>query len=374
MVTEIKGILMNRDVPTLKIEGVLKTNEGRFYELSFTNYEILNEIMCPIVVNKTLSKERNINNLNYWFSKRLISNRRSFKKVKELKFNELYPHFLNMSDHYWIRYDNEEWKDVSYFYNVPDDSFGKMSFSKNPNIETFYVPNDAPEITTNGVQNKRWVLKAEMPIGNLYALRKRNSKKIGTEVYSDVLSTAILKKIGAIEFVPYSLVIDNGEIASECINFINVDTELVTATSILSVVDKVKDEGIYETLIRAGDMYHIPNVKEHIDNIINVNEILHNEDCNTGNIAFIRDKDGKFIGGSPIYDFGFAFLTTEGNVKNIFEKRRSYLKSKDKLMKMSNKEIIKIAEEYNFGEDDQRFKDIFMARVKEMEKGTRYAF
>lgn len=375
MITEIKGVLMNRNIPTLKIEGILKINEGHFYELNFTKFEILDELMAPIVVNKTLSDERNLRNLNYWFSKRFISSKRKFKKVKELKFNELYPHFLNMSDHYWIRYDEEEkWEDVSYFYNVPDDSLGKLAFSKNPNINTFYVPYDAPEITTNGVQDKRWVLKAEMPMGNLYALRKRNSKKLGTEVYSDILATAILTKLGLVEFTPYYLTIDNGEIASECMNFINVDTEMVTATSLLSVINKKENETLFETLVRAGDIYHIPDMKKHLDNIISVNELLHNEDCNTGNIAFIRDKNGNFLGGSPIYDFGFAFLTTENNVKNIFEERRSYLKEKDKIIKMSKKDIKEIIAEYDFGIDDNKIKDILFARLGEQEKGVRYTF
>lgn len=375
MIAEIKGVLMNRDVPTLKIEGILKVNEGRFYELNFTKFEILDELMAPIVVNKTLSDERNLRNLNYWFSKRFISSKRKFKKVKELKFDELYPHFLNMSDHYWIRYDEgEKWKDVSYFYNVPDDSLGKLAFSKNPNINTFYVPYDAPEITTNGVQDKRWVLKAEMPMGNLYALRKRNSKKLGTEVYSDILATAILTKLGLVEFTPYYLTIDNSEIASECMNFINVDTEMVTATSLLSVINKKENETLFETLVRAGDVYHIPDMKKHLDNIISVNELLHNEDCNTGNIAFIRDKNGKFLGGSPIYDFGFAFLTTENNVKNIFEERRSYLKEKDRIIKMPKKEIKEIIAEYDFGIDDNKIKDILFARLGEQEKGVRYTF
>lgn len=375
MVAEIKGTIMNRNVPTIKVEGILKINDGRFYELNITKYELLNEIMAPIVVNKTLPEERNLKNLNYWFSKRLISNKRKFKKVKELKFDELYPHFLNMSDHYWIRYDEDEkWEDVSYFYNVPDESLGKLAFSKNPHINTFYVPYDSPEITTNGVQDKRWVLKAEMPMGNLYALRKRNSKKIGTEVYSDILATAILTKLGVVEFAPYTLTVDNGEIASECMNFINVDTELVTATNLLSVIDKRENESLYETLARVGDVYHIPGMRNHLDNIISINELLHNEDCNTGNIAFIRDKDGKFIGGSPIYDFGFAFLTTEGNVKNIFEDRRNYLKEKDRIKKMPKKEMKQIVEEYDFGVEDNHVKDILLARLSEQEKGVRYTF
>lgn len=374
MISEIKGTLMNRDIPVLKIEGILKINEARFYEIVFTKEEILNELMCPIVVNKTLSAERNLANLNYWFNKRLMSKKRTFKKVKELTFDELYPHFLCMSDHYWIQYDNEKWEDVSYFFNVPDKSLGEFSFSKNPNIEKFHITNNAPELTTNGIQNKRWVLKAEMPMGNLYALRKRNSKKLGTEVYSDVLATAILKKLGTIEFVPYNLVIDENELASECLNFINVDTELVTATSLLSVVNKKENENIYDTLIRIGDIYHIPGVSNHIDTIINVNEILHNEDCNTGNIAFIRNREGKFIGGSPIYDFGFAFLTTDGKVKNIFEQRRIALKSKDKLIKISKKEIEKIMEDYNFGIDNDNFKEIVETRLHERENGVRYSF
>lgn len=335
---------MNRDLPTVNFEGELKIGEGAFYNLKFTKIEIIDNLMSPLIVNNTLSEENNIKNLNNWFSKRLFSVKRKIPHTDRISFEDEYPHFFSMSDNYWIKYnENEKWEELSFFTseNVSN-NMGNYLFSNNRYIRTLNVPHDAPEITTNGVQDKRWIFKLTTPMGNLFALRKRASKKLGTEVWADVISSNILKNIGfAIDYIPYSLVIDNGMIASECLNFITKDTEFVSATQILTVTPKVEGEDLYQTLIRAGKIYNIPDVEIYLNNMMYADELLFNEDRNTGNIGFIRDSNGAFIKCAPLFDFGFSFLNVSDPAqKNIFTKKRREL-HKEEVIKKPNYDIVK---------------------------------
>lgn len=365
---EINATLMNKTNPVIRFKGFLKIGAPGIYGLDFTDIDILDEKRSPILINTNFSKERNIENLNYWIKKRFFSPRRKIPHTLKIEYEDAYPHLFSMSDQYWIRYsDEEKWEDFNYFTNKANDNFGRYLFSHNKYVQRIRIPHDAPELTTNGIQNKRWVLKmADNELGNMYALHKRSSKELGTEVYADVIVSNLLKKIQIMNFAECTLVIDSSEVASECMNFISQNTELVPASHLLLVTPKSNNEDVYDALIKAGDIYGIPDVKDFLNSMIYVDALVNNEDRNTGNIGFIRDDEGNFLSCAPLYDFGFSFLKEKEDtaVKGIFSARRKQL-IQDKIIDKPDRQILRTEIKDLEGPGTDRVKKLIEIRAKE---------
>lgn len=372
-VEQINGaLLMNMDTPILEFNGTLEFGgtHGLYY-LTFDSVTIHNYIIAPIVVNKGFDEKVQREKLTKWFNKRLFSGRRALPHTDNIVFGEKYPNFFSLSDQYWIKYDgkdtNESWQNLSFFKRRADTTFGDYLFDENKYNRTAYIRGDCPEITTGGIQNKRWICntKGEFSptIGGVYYLHKRASKQIGTEVFNDVLVSNVLAKIGGIDFLNYKLVIDNYAFTSECRNMITPTQELVTATDLLSVIHRDNLESPYDALITAGKEFGIDGMENFLKSMSFVDELIHNDDRNTGNIAFIRDcLDGSFIKPAPLFDFGYAFL--KANPADV--KKNKFIAKRKELIR--NNEIDKPDRELIQEEVSQFVREMSTEEVKKIQK------
>ncbi len=288
--------LKNNKVLTIKdIGGVLKD---------------ISKVDNPELLPLCLRKECTWETFNKWLKNRSIpDNREGIKEVIEKngdKWREI-KNYASLSDQYWIKKRDETWKKVNFFTNIYPQTIGKLFFE--PWGQASKRIEDTPDQTTNGVLRKRWIQDPETKKSSLV---KAGSRKFKQEPLSEVLVSVFVEQLGKIQSAGYDLYIEGGMMCSICENFITEDTELVPASYIYFDEEKGKNEKCYEHLIKMCEKHEIPEAEEYIKWLIFIDKYTGNTDRNLSNIAFIRDINTmKFIGPSPLYDCGNAYIDTK---------------------------------------------------------------
>ena len=309
----IKCILMNKNTPVLQLEGELITvGNTCFPFFKAEQCEIINKVLSPPAVFSGIVSKR-LEQFNMWFQKRCISANRVIPiDPKRVETDTRKPMFFSMTDQYWLQYDkHDKWEDYNYFTNPFSYVTGDALFSKSLDwVKTIPFDANSPDVTTNGVMNKRWIKDNN----NKNILLKTNSSNLFQESKSEILASAFLKDFARIPYVTYYPYIYNYSLCCACRNFITEDTEFVTAGNLFHTVkmpDAIRksEDKIYQHLLTVIAYYKIPDAIKFIEEMTVIDRIMVNQDRHLGNFGFIRNVNtGAYIGPAPLFDFGNAYF------------------------------------------------------------------
>lgn len=216
---------------------------------------------------------------------------------------------LSLSDGYWIcpREQSLQWEDINFFENKFSKDMGEILFGNK--LDTFSLR--SPDNTSDGWLKKKWII-----IDEKRCLIKGSSGR-GEEPLNEVIATNILERLH-IPHIPYKLIWEDDMPYSICENFIDANTELISAHSIYSNDKKINHVSSYEHIIRCYESLGIKNVRESIDKMLVLDYLIANTDRHMNNFGIIRDSNTlDALSVAPIFDSGTSMWM---NVPNNSDK------------------------------------------------------
>ena len=275
------------------------------------------KMIAPELLPPDLKPNLTIEDFNQWLKRRSIpDNREGLDEMKRVFGDEWLKNYryLSLSDHYWIKHREREWKSVNYFTRRYLPTIGDMAF-KPWEVLSKKIDPHSPDLTTSGVLRKRWVQAKDL---SSY-LVKAASIEYKQEPLSEVLVSVLVEQLDLphLKSAGYDLHIEGTAMCSKCKNFVTPETDLVLASQFYQDTPRPKEESVYTHLIKACEAKEIPYAKEFIDALIFIDRLTENTDRHLGNIGFLRDiKTMKFIGPAPLFDCGSAYWGTKQNLES----------------------------------------------------------
>lgn len=315
-------LLCHKDIETLLLDF---DSNGSFV----SSGEILNELHLPISIQGKI-KQKGLNRATqeWWESRSIPSSRQNLKQVLDLLgVNNLYllkkqSFGLSLSDHYWIKPINSylTYKQVNFFENSFSEELGNFLFLNSMNRTSKISP--SPELTTDGWLKKRWKI-----INNQRILLKGSSNKNNAEAYNEVFAYKACELLN-IECTPYSLINANKDeinpkLYSACPNFIDLNTELVSALDFFLLRTKTNNESDLTNFLELAKSFNMPNVLEKLSNMMVLDYLIRNEDRHYCNFGFLRNPNTlEWIGVAPLFDNGTSmnYCYEKDGLYNIISK------------------------------------------------------
>ena len=296
--------LMNKDTDVMKLEFLEDKN------LFSKVINIKNICYAPLSIYKTYKNNKDVlNEVNKWFKGRNIPIWRDdlfylLKKLNVKTADELLmkSYALSLSDQYWIKpcNSNLKYKDINFFENdfgysdFLDITFNESYIKRKINLMT-------PNNTTDGRLKKTWIIE-----NNKRVLVKGGYKDNPNAPLNEYLASMICKHLG-INHVDYGLDVINGKLVSKCENFIDSNTEFITAHSILKDELSGDYKENYERYIKILEANGINDARDNSEDMILLDYLIMNVDRHLNNFGIIRDvRDLKWISIAPIFDSGEA--------------------------------------------------------------------
>lgn len=295
----MRCILMNKNMPVVELEldddtaTILKVMKT--YELDFLPVGI--DVKAGIPNKKELNE--------WWFGRSIPASRSGLGTALE-QLGVRHPeqlllrcYGLSLSDQYWIKpSDSElEWKDINFFENNFSDDVGNILFGQ-PAAQNIDLM--SPCNTSDGWLKKKWKI-----IDTKRCLIKAGSNPYMQEPINEAFGTRLHQRLGCKNFVPYKVLLEDGIPYSVCENFINVNTELVSAVSINRSMKRDSRFSSYEHFLNACDRLGIPGMKEFIDYVLVFDYLMANTDRHFGNLGAVRNVETlEWIGPAPVFDSG----------------------------------------------------------------------
>ena len=205
---------------------------------------------------------------------------------------------LSLSDQYWIRQIGSDlgWEDVNLFDNPFPEDLGDLLFGRE--CDPCQVKLPSPDLTTDGVLRKRWRI-----VRGKRCLLKSGTEPYGQDPYNEVAASMVMGSLG-IPHVPYTLRFENGRTCCICEDFVNRDSDLVTAGRIYGSRTKDNRTSPYKHFVDAC-LDHGVDIVPFLDRMIVLDYLIANEDRHFHNFGLIRDADSlKFLRPAPIFDCG----------------------------------------------------------------------
>ena len=296
--------LMNKDTDVMKLEFLEDKN------LFSKVINIKNICYAPLSIYKTYKNNKDVlNEVNKWFKGRNIPIWRDdlfylLKKLNVKTADELLmkSYALSLSDQYWIKpcNSNLKYKDINFFEN----DFGYSDFL-DITFSGSYIKRKislmTPNNTTDGRLKKTWVIE-----NNKKILVKGGYKDNPIAPLNEYLASMICNALG-INHVDYELDIINEKLVSKCEDFIDGNTEFITAHSILKdeLIGNYRE--IYERYIKILEANGISDARDNLEDMLLLDYLIMNVDRHLNNFGIIRDVNTlKWISVAPIFDSGEA--------------------------------------------------------------------
>ncbi len=244
---------------------------------------------------------------------------------------------LSLSDQYWIKPQNSDitWDKVNFFNNPFSDDMGDVLFGGARKGADFDF--SSPDNTSDGCLKKRWKI-----IDGKRLLIKGGSNPFRQQPFNEVIASKIMELLD-IEHISYDLIWDNGTPYSVCEDFINENTELVSAWRIMQTQKKDNQTSVYQHFINCSTKLGIKDITSAIDKMIVLDYIIANEDRHLNNFGVIRNAHTlEWIGFAPIFDSGSSLG---------YDKSETQIKTeKDiecKPFKKTHKEQLKLVKDFS---------------------------
>lgn len=216
---------------------------------------------------------------------------------------------LSLSDQYWIRSSPAtNWEDVNFFQNTFSPDIGNILFGAPVSGE---LDMSSPDNTSDGVMRKRWAI-----IDGDRCLIKSCTEMAMQEPFNEVIASMLMESLG-IPHTEYRLEWIDGYPCSVCKDFVNGDTELVTAARVVdSFVSTINGSYREEYACICESL----GIDARLGQMDLIDAVMMNTDRHLGNYGLIRDADTlEYIGPAPIYDTGTS-LMCKAPTEDIIEK------------------------------------------------------
>lgn len=213
---------------------------------------------------------------------------------------------LSLTDQYWFQMGRtDKWEDLNFFTNRYSAAIGRAFFEP-WDICPDEIPVNSPDQTTDGGLRKVWI---QDPVTLKSSLIKARGEAYRQEPVTEVMASIILEELDIVPFVKYSLIPYGMTFCSKCENFVDQNTEFVSAAQIYRITGRDRENDTeYDHLIRMCKKAGIPDAGESIDNMLMADMLIGNSDRHMGNFGFIRDVEtGKITGFAPVFDLSGAF-------------------------------------------------------------------
>ncbi len=253
--------------------------------------------------------------LQQWMANRVIPEARprikdlleeqGFSNISQLAFSSL---GLSLSDQYWFKPVDAEtgkalpldWANINYFDNGFDDGSGATLMG----IDSGSGTDRSPSNTTNGMLEKRWVMREGKPW-----LMKGSTPGSNREPFSELLATKLFERLlEPEEFVSYELAFEGSKPYSLCPDMLSADQELVPANDVVGCYG-LHSAGLYESYVAKISELAGRNLRKSIDKMIVCDYLMANDDRHLFNFGLIRDVESlQVLGCAPLFDSGCAFF------------------------------------------------------------------
>lgn len=296
----MKCILMNKNVPVVELEldddtaTILKVVKP--YELDF--------LPIGIDIRNGIPNKKELN--EWWYGRTIPASRSGIRGALE-RMDIDHPeqlllrcYGLSLSDQYWMRPIDSEliWEKINFFENDFSEDVGNILFGQP-------VPKDemnlmSPCNTSDGWLKKKWKI-----VDAKRCLIKAGSNPYMQEPINEVFGTRLHQRLEWKNYVPYTVIWEEGIPYSLCENFIDTDTELVNAVSINRSMKKRSQYSSYEHFRQACDRLGIPGMQQFMDYMLVFDYLMANTDRHFGNFGAVRNVNTlEWIGPAPVFDSG----------------------------------------------------------------------
>lgn len=256
---------------------------------------------------------------SWWFHRSIPASRFHIDaKLKQLGLSDPYEIpfrslGFSLSDQYWIRpveHPDIRWADLNFFAN----DFGTLEADVDWLSDVGLA---SPDNTSEGMLPKRWICE---PDGTRTLLK--GSGVLGQEACNETVATALHKRLlSPEEYVPYHLVIRDGEAACASRCFVSSDEEYVPAFSVVKVLRQAKHHNDYQHYIECCAHLGISDVESFLAKMIVCDDLLANTDRHTRNFGIIRNVETLECRTAPLFDTGsclWSMTSTEALAKGDY--------------------------------------------------------
>lgn len=206
---------------------------------------------------------------------------------------------LSLSDQYWIKPDGSDlsWSKINFFENGFSEDIGDVLLGKTDKNGNFDF--SSPDNTSDGCLKKRWKI-----VDGKRCLFKSGSNPFMQQPFNEVIASKIATRLD-IPHVDYNIVWDDGVPYSVCEDFIDVNTELVSAWRIMQMTKKDNSTSVYRHYINCCEVLGVKDIIRSVDQMIVLDYIIANEDRHQNNFGLTRNAESlEWIAAAPIFDSG----------------------------------------------------------------------
>lgn len=206
---------------------------------------------------------------------------------------------LSLSDQYWIKPDGSDlsWSNINFFENGFSEDIGDVLLGKTDKNGNFDF--SSPDNTSDGCLKKRWKI-----VDGKRCLFKSGSNPFMQQPFNEVIASKIATRLD-IPHVDYNIVFDDGVPYSVCEDFIDVNTELVSAWRIMQMTKKDNSTSVYRHYINCCEALGVKDIVRSVDQMIVLDYIIANEDRHQNNFGLTRNAETlEWVAVAPIFDSG----------------------------------------------------------------------
>lgn len=343
--------LMNKNTPVVKLQ--IDDDTAAIVKIT----EALELAYLPIGIDykSGIPNKRDLN--EWWYGRSIPASRSGIREALE-KLDMSHTeqllakcYGLSLSDQYWMMPDHTtlKWSDINFFDHAFSDDVGNILFGQPAENEIIDLM--SPCNTSDGWLKKKWKI-----IGGKRCLIKSGSNPYMQEPLNEVFATKLHERLCGTNYVPYTLLWENGMPYSVCENFINTDTELVSAVNINKSMKKRSQNSTYEHFVQACELLGIPHIIEFLNYLLVFDYLIANTDRYFGNFGAIRNVETlEWIGAAPVFDSGTSLwhnkLTKVIHAYDETESKPFYAKQSKQMELITNFEWIPFDNLKNMKED-----------------------
>ena len=327
-------LLMHKDIPVMEIEideatyGISRI--GEIYQFAHIPLGVL-----------TYQKKVDRAVLNHWWMGRSIplsrSGLREALEVMDIPMPQKLIEkclALSLSDQYWIcpARKDMKWSEVNFFQNEFSEDVGNILFDMKPNSKRLDLM--SPDNTSDGYLKKKWKI-----IDRKRYLIKGGNGQVQQEPFNEVFATKLMEQMGKMQFVSYDLLWEQDMPYSICEDFIDENTELISAADMMKIQKRPNHVSEYHHFLHCCDILGIPNASDSIHKMLTLDFLIANDDRHFHNFGAVRNAETlEWIGIVPIFDCGNSMWhnqpTSRIETKCVNTPSRTFKKTHEEQIKL----------------------------------------
>lgn len=295
----MKYVLMHKNISVALLEvdeetGLIQKTEELYEE---------KHLPCGVKVNNNIVSRAALN--EWWVDRSIPASRSGIARALEVLSLPstgmllIKCYGLSLSDQYWIKPLGSDlsWDKINFFENGFSEDIGDVLLGKGEKKGNFDF--SSPDNTSDGCLKKRWKI-----VEGKRCLFKSGSNPFMQQPFNEVIASKIAARLN-IPHVNYDIVWDNGVPFSVCEDFIDVNTELVSAWRIMQMRKKDNSTSLYRHYIDCCTSLGVSDIVKSVDEMLVLDYIIANEDRHQNNFGLIRNADTlRWVAAAPIFDSG----------------------------------------------------------------------